>query len=254
MKLTLNQIRSYNPCESSWEILLNSLDKTQADDSTVTLMYILNTLGIEDAIWCLCCFDYLDYCLFLADIAENVLPIFEEKYKSQAPKKAIEAIRLYKEGLISKDDLAAAADDAALATAIVAAPDDAAIDAVAVVAAAYAAANTAYAAANTASADTASADTAVYVTDVAVADTAVYVTDVAVADTAVYVTDVAVAVAAVADAVAIAAVAAVAAVATTLADAIALADAAADAARKKKWKEIESLFIKHFDIIEIDEN
>lgn len=65
-------------------------------------MYVLKSNGIEDAIWCLRCFNYLDYCLFLADIAESVLHIYERKYKNTAPRDAITAIREYKLGNIDK--------------------------------------------------------------------------------------------------------------------------------------------------------
>ncbi len=72
----------------------------------IDLMDILKSNGIKDAVWALRCFEYRNYCLFLADIAESVLPIFEKKYpKDDRPGKAIQAIRDYKDGKITKQNL-----------------------------------------------------------------------------------------------------------------------------------------------------
>ena len=138
MKTTLNEIKKHHPCKSGWSTLLKSLNKTTSDDESLDLMTILKSNGIEDAIWCLRCFDYLDYCLFLADVAESVLPIYEAKNESKAPRNAIAAIREYKAGNIDKDQLRATAAYAAYAA-------DAA-DAAVAADAAYAAAYAAYAA------------------------------------------------------------------------------------------------------------
>ncbi|MGB1303985.1 putative immunity protein, partial [Pseudoalteromonas marina] len=120
MKTTLNEIEKHRPCLGGWSKLLKSLNKTKSDDEELDLMYILKSNGIEDAVWALRCFDYLDYCLFLADVAESVLHIYERKNKSKAPRNAIEAVREYKLGKINKSQLkkaVAAAADAAVAAA-----------------------------------------------------------------------------------------------------------------------------------------
>lgn len=99
MNTTLNEIRKHSPCEPSWIKLLKSLNKTSADGELLELMDILKILGIEDAVWCLRCFGYKEYCLFLADIAESVLPIFEDKYPNDnRPRLTIQAIRDYHAG------------------------------------------------------------------------------------------------------------------------------------------------------------
>ena len=105
MKTTLNEIRKHSPCSDGWGNLLLSLDKTQPDDEDLDLMYILKSNGIQDAVWALRCFDYLDYCLFLADVAESVLCIFEKNNDSKAPRLTIQAIRDYKGGGITKERL-----------------------------------------------------------------------------------------------------------------------------------------------------
>ena len=90
--------------------MLKSLDKTQTDDDPLSLAYILESNGIKDAVWVLRCFDYKEYGLFLADIAESVLDIFENKYPdNNKPRLAIEAVRLFVKGDINKKELRTAA-------------------------------------------------------------------------------------------------------------------------------------------------
>ena len=52
MKTTLNKIRGCSPCESGWKKLLKTLGKTKADNEDLELLTILDSNGIEDAIWC----------------------------------------------------------------------------------------------------------------------------------------------------------------------------------------------------------
>ena len=145
MNTTLNKIKEHSPCSDGWKKLLANLGKSKADDETLSLMSILKSNGIEDAIWALKCFDYLDYCLFLADIAESVLHIYEKKNESKAPREAIQAIRDYKAGKISRVELTDAAN--AANTAAYTVNTDAAYSAYS---SAYAAAYAAYASANAA--------------------------------------------------------------------------------------------------------
>ena len=53
LTVTLNDIRAHDPCEGSWRKLLDSLGKTQADDTPVSLKYIYGLLGLDDAMWAL---------------------------------------------------------------------------------------------------------------------------------------------------------------------------------------------------------
>jgi len=50
---TLNKIRAHGPCVSGWEKLLRHLGKTHADDKPVSMLTILNSNGLDDALWCL---------------------------------------------------------------------------------------------------------------------------------------------------------------------------------------------------------
>lgn len=177
MKTTLNIIKLHRPRKPIWDKLLNSLDKITPDDKPLDLMYILESNGIKDAVWALRCFEYRDYCLFLADIAESVLPIYEAKNTSLAPRKAIQAIRDYEAGLITKDELATASIAAYAAAASAAAYADYATASIADYAAADAASAAAYAAAYADYAANA-ANAAVYAANAANAAAAVYAADV----------------------------------------------------------------------------
>lgn len=50
---TLNKIRAHNPCFGGWAKLLRHLGKTQADDEPLALATILDSNGLDDALWCL---------------------------------------------------------------------------------------------------------------------------------------------------------------------------------------------------------
>ena len=49
---TLDAIRAHRPCESGWRKLLAHLGKTTADDEPVPFETILDSNGLEDALWC----------------------------------------------------------------------------------------------------------------------------------------------------------------------------------------------------------
>jgi len=49
---TLNKIREHRPREPGWEKLLKHLGKTKADDEPLPFAVIVESNGIEDALWC----------------------------------------------------------------------------------------------------------------------------------------------------------------------------------------------------------
>ena len=49
---TLNRIREHEPCTDGWEKLLKHLGKTQADDEDLPYSVIVESNGLEDALWC----------------------------------------------------------------------------------------------------------------------------------------------------------------------------------------------------------
>ena len=53
MRTTLNAIRDKHPCADGWKKLLANLGKTAADDEPLSLITILDSNGLDDALWCL---------------------------------------------------------------------------------------------------------------------------------------------------------------------------------------------------------
>ena len=105
---TLNKIRSLSPSIYSFGKLLNHLGKTKADDDPISMKVILDSNGIDDAIWCIRALDKQSAVGFAIYCAEKVLPIFEKEYPDDdRPRKAIEAAKNIN---ISPDAVAAAAD------------------------------------------------------------------------------------------------------------------------------------------------
>ena len=49
---TLNRIREHGPCHEGWQKLLKHLGKTKADDETLSFATILESNGLDDALWC----------------------------------------------------------------------------------------------------------------------------------------------------------------------------------------------------------
>lgn len=60
MKTTLNKIRAHSPCPNGWAKLLKNLGKTQADDEPLAIVTILDSNGLDDALWCLRAVDGYD--------------------------------------------------------------------------------------------------------------------------------------------------------------------------------------------------
>jgi hypothetical protein len=93
---TLNAIREKSPCHSGWKNLLDHLGKTAADDEPLLLLTVLDSNGLEDALWVLVntgCDERLAR-HFGAWCAEQVLPIFEaEMPGDMRPRQAIALAR-----------------------------------------------------------------------------------------------------------------------------------------------------------------
>jgi hypothetical protein len=51
--MTLNDIRYHSPCSDGWTKLLKHLGKTKGDDEPLSLLTVLESNGLDDAIWCL---------------------------------------------------------------------------------------------------------------------------------------------------------------------------------------------------------
>ena len=48
---TLNKIREHSPCADGWSKLLKHLNKTEADDEPLPFAVILESNGLDDALW-----------------------------------------------------------------------------------------------------------------------------------------------------------------------------------------------------------
>lgn len=115
MKTTLNKIREHNPCEYSWKKLLKHLNKTEADDEPLEIKTILDSNGIQDAVWALRAVDGhdRDIRLFIYDCAESVLHLFEKEFANDyRPREAIDTSRRFANGECGLDELSVARDGA----------------------------------------------------------------------------------------------------------------------------------------------
>jgi hypothetical protein len=110
--VTLNAIRAHCPCEDGWRKLLAHLGKTKPDDEQLPLLTILDSNGVDDALWCLRALppEYGPACRLLAcEYAETVLPIFESEHPDdKRPRAAIETARRHARGEATDTELAAA--------------------------------------------------------------------------------------------------------------------------------------------------
>ena len=115
---TLAAIRAASPCEKGWKKLLAALGKTKADSEPLDLLTILNSNGLDDALWVMS-FAMPDDRLarhFQAWCAEQVLHIFEAvRPDDRRVRDQIEMLR--------RDDATKAERDAAIAAARFAARD-----------------------------------------------------------------------------------------------------------------------------------
>ena len=174
---TLNAIRDYNPCADGWKKLLKTLGKTQADAEPISLVAILESNGLDDAIWCLRAIDGHDKEIrhFAIECARDVQYLMQDARSLHALDVAERYINGYATQSELGDAVAAAADAAAavaaatVATAYAAtyaARSAAAAVAAAAVGAAIYAATTARSARSAADAATYASDAATYAADV----------------------------------------------------------------------------------------
>ena len=53
MKTTINKIKKHTPCKDGWVRLLKHLGKKKSDDEPLAITTILDSNGLDDALWCL---------------------------------------------------------------------------------------------------------------------------------------------------------------------------------------------------------
>lgn len=118
MNTTLNAIRKHRPCERGWVKLLAYLGKTKADDEPLSLLEILKSNGLDDALWCLRAVDGHDreIRLYAVWCARQVQHLMTDP-RSLA---ALDVAEAFANGKATKEELdaaRAAAEDAAWAAA-----------------------------------------------------------------------------------------------------------------------------------------
>ena len=129
MNLTLNMIRAQSPCHEGWIKLLTTLGKTKADDDPLNLLTVLDSNGLDCALWVLAhtdCYKRL-YRHFSAWCAEQFLPIFESQFPDDTRPR--NAIAIARDDTATDQDRAAARADAWDAVSVSLAAWDAAWDA-----------------------------------------------------------------------------------------------------------------------------
>ena len=129
---TLNRIREHQPCVHGWTKLLKYLGKTQADDDPLPFATILESNGLDDALWC-CRAEpqhAKEWRLYAVWCARQVQHLMADHRRLAA----LDVAERYANGKATADELAAAWDaawaaEAAAWAAARAAAEDAAEDA-----------------------------------------------------------------------------------------------------------------------------
>ena len=110
MKTTLKKIRAHSPCHSGWEKLLRNLGKTKADDAPLLLTTVLESNGLDDALWCLRAVDghKREMRLFAVECARSVQHLMTDKRSIDA----LDVAERFANGLATQAELDAAWDAA----------------------------------------------------------------------------------------------------------------------------------------------
>ena len=100
---TLRQIRQHSPCRKGWHTLLTFLGKTEADDEPLPLTTILQSNGLDDALWCLRTITGYD-----REITRFVLACVQEVSHLMTDKRSLDvlsALERHLESPLSKQEL-----------------------------------------------------------------------------------------------------------------------------------------------------
>ena len=116
MKTTLKKIKQHSPCLDGWKKLLTYLNKTKGDDEKLSLLTILESNGLNDALWALRAVDGFDRekRLMACDFAESVVHLANDERCVNS----IKVSRDYANGLATIEELNAARDAASAAGAV----------------------------------------------------------------------------------------------------------------------------------------
>jgi len=103
---TLNRIREHSPCAEGWTKLLKHLGKTKPDDEPVSFVTILESNGLDDALWC-CRAEPEQAALwrhFAVDCAESVRHLMTDARSTAA----LDVARRHANGEATDNELSAA--------------------------------------------------------------------------------------------------------------------------------------------------
>ncbi len=107
--VTLNAIRAHHPCRRGWEKLLCHLGKTAADDEPLDLLTVLDSNGVDDALWCMRALGPEHdnaVRLLVCDLVEPAMQFVQPG--ETRPQDALRVARAYARGQATSNDLAAA--------------------------------------------------------------------------------------------------------------------------------------------------
>ena len=106
MKTTLNKIREHGPCTDGWSKLLKNLGKTKADDEPINITTILESNGLDDALWCLRAVEghEREMRLFAVECARAVQHLMTDKRSLDA----LDVSERFANGLATQNELDAA--------------------------------------------------------------------------------------------------------------------------------------------------
>ena len=109
---TLKSIKVHRPCEKGWKKLLWHLHKTRADDKPLSLLDILESNGIQDAIWALRAVDDPACERDARIFAVRCVRQLQHLLSNEQSLKALDVAEKYACGEASNEELAAAQDAA----------------------------------------------------------------------------------------------------------------------------------------------
>lgn len=101
---TLNKIREHSPCREGWEKLLTSLGKTKADDEPLSFKTILDSNGLDDAIWALRSIDAPEVRIFAVRCVRQIQHLLTDE-RSLA---ALDVAEAYTVGQATEEEFSAA--------------------------------------------------------------------------------------------------------------------------------------------------
>nr|DAJ21594.1 MAG TPA: hypothetical protein [Siphoviridae sp. ctFjF5]DAU57446.1 MAG TPA: hypothetical protein [Caudoviricetes sp.] len=116
---TLNKIREHSPCCEGWGRLLTYLGKTNADDEPLSFKSILDSNGLDDAIWALRSIDAPEVRLFAVRCVRQIQHLISDECSLNA----LDVSEMHAVGNATNEEISAARD------AVWAASWDAALDA-----------------------------------------------------------------------------------------------------------------------------